>query len=79
MSYCIYNGCDTIINTTKGHFGKVIIHTDYKKIQAQEINILTTAWPLFALHYLGLSSDSTEVFPVPQNPQYVKLLEYMPP
>lgn len=57
----------------------MIICTDRKEIQAQEINILTTALSVFALHYLGLSGDLTEVLPAPQNPQSAELLEYTPP
>lgn len=57
----------------------MIIHTDGREIQAQEINILPTALSLFALHYLGISSDLTEVLPAPQNPQCAELLEYTPP
>lgn len=46
----------------------MIIQTSGREIQAQQINILTTALSLFALHYLGISGDLTEVLPTPTVP-----------
>lgn len=43
----------------------MIIQTDRREIQAQEINILTTALSPFALHYLRICGDLTEVLPTP--------------
>lgn len=57
----------------------MIIHTDGIEIQAQEISILTTALSLLALHYLGISSDLTEVLPAPQNLHCAELSEYTLP
>ena len=56
----------------------MIIHIDGREMQAQEINILTNALSLFALHYLGIAGDLTEVLPAPQNPQCAELSEYTP-
>ena len=46
----------------------MIIYTDRKEIQAQEINILIISWPLFALYYLGISDNLTEILPAHQTP-----------
>lgn len=46
----------------------MIIYTDRKEIQAQEINILIISWPLFALDYLGISDNLTEILPAHQTP-----------
>lgn len=63
----------------KDIFKKMIIHSDGRDIQAWEINILTTVLSLFALHYLGISGDLTEVLPAPRNTQSAELLEHTPP
>lgn len=53
-------------------FRNMIIHTDGKEIQAQEINILTTLWPTFVLHCLGTSGDLIEIIPAPQTEELLK-------
>lgn len=77
MSYCIHNRYVTIINMTKGHFWKMIIHTDRKETEAQEINMITTAWPCLLCMFRGVGClDGSSCTP---DWQCAKLLEYTLP